>query len=69
MAKAKKKETEEIPPEVLVRLEELERRTKELGMLQEELLWTYTIGTELGSLNERFGTLTNGQFEETLCKV
>lgn len=53
MAKAKKKESEEIPPEVLVRLEELERRTKELGMLQEELLWTHTIGTGFEDLKER----------------
>lgn len=55
MPKGKKKEPEKIPPEVLARLEELERKAKELGMSQEELLWTHTIGTGLKDLKERIG--------------
>lgn len=53
VAKGKKKELEKIPPEVLARLKELEQRAKELGMSQEELLWTHTMGTGLEDLKER----------------
>ncbi|MEN3010211.1 MAG: hypothetical protein ABDI20_04405 [Candidatus Bipolaricaulaceae bacterium] len=54
MAKSKgKKKPEEIPPEILARLEELEARAKELGISHEELLWTHTLGTGLNDLKKR----------------
>lgn len=59
MPKGKKKEPEEIPPEVLARLEELEKKARELGMSQEELLWTHTMGTGPKDLERRIYYLEN----------